>query len=242
LVSGKAFTGQMLAYQGSALWHELINYAIQLSRAFFIFGVLPGVMGALILLRRDWKAGVMLGLMFTFSAAFYIDYRVIDKNTMFLPSYLVWALWIGLGYQKLLDWLKQGDLPVTQTKGFFLFRSTPLLIALLAIIWNWSLVNLSNDYSARQRGEAILSQVDQGALVLGWWDTVPVIQYLQLVEGQRPDVQAVNRFLISQEDLYQYIRKEVANRSIYIDSPPTELFESFDIVSIGPLYQIQPPH
>ena len=242
LISGKSFAGQMLAYHGSALWHELVNYIVQLSQAFFIFGLLPGILGALTLLRRDWKAGLMLGLMFTFSAAFYIDYRVIDKNTMFLPSYLVWSIWIGLGYQKLLDWLRQGDLPLRQSRGFYLIRGAPILIVLFAVLWNWSLVNLSNDYSARQRGEAILSRIEQGALVLGWWDTVPVIQYLQLVEGQRPDVQAINRFLISQEDLYQYIRKEVTNRSIYIDSPPTELIESFDIESIGPIYKIQPPH
>jgi len=41
--------------------------------------------------------------MFLATAAFYVDYRVVDKDTMYLPAYLVWALWVGLGYQALLD-------------------------------------------------------------------------------------------------------------------------------------------
>ena len=28
----------------------------------------------------------------------------------------------------------------------------------------------------------------------GWWDSIPVVEYLQLVEGERPDVTAINRF------------------------------------------------
>lgn len=45
------------------------------------------------------------------------------------------------------------------------------------------MVDLSGDWSTRQIGQTILNEVEPGAVVFGWWDTVPVIQYLQLVEG-----------------------------------------------------------
>ncbi len=108
----------------------------------------------------------------------------------------------------------------------------------VALAWNWRIVDLSDDRSTRERGEAILEHAGEGALIFGWWDTVPVIQYLQLVEGQRKDVRAVNRFLIAEKDLVHVIEKEVQYRSIYIDSPPNGLPAGLVVVSGDPVYQI----
>jgi hypothetical protein len=45
-----------------------------------------------------------------------------------------------------------------------------------------------------------------------------VIQYLQFVEGQRPDVTAINRFLIPYDEMLRAAQREVGNRPVYIDS------------------------
>jgi hypothetical protein len=107
LVSGRTFAGQMFAYRGPDLWRETWQFGEQLARAFFVVGIGPGILGLVLLFKRNWREGVMLALMFGFSAGFYINYRVIDKDTMFLPAYLVWALWVGIGYQGLLAWLQK---------------------------------------------------------------------------------------------------------------------------------------
>jgi hypothetical protein len=39
-------------------------------------------------------------------------------------------------------------------------------------------VDLSDDRNARGWGEAIFRQVDPDALILGWWDPKPVVEYL----------------------------------------------------------------
>jgi hypothetical protein len=111
---------------------------------------------------------------------------------------------------------------------------------LFAAVWNYRLVNLSDDWSARARGEEILQQLEPGALVLGWWDTVPLIEYLQLVEGQRPDVQAINRFLIAYDDMCRLIEREVGRRPVYIDSRPACLLQNVKAESWGPLYRLRP--
>jgi hypothetical protein len=98
---------------------------------------------------------------------------------------------------------------------------------------------MSDDWSTRLRGEAILSRAAAGGLVFGWWDTVPVVQYLQLVEGQRPDIQAVNRFLIRASDLEYAINKEVQNRPIYIDSFPKSLAAQLIAKPVGPIYRLE---
>ncbi|MCI0394028.1 MAG: DUF2723 domain-containing protein [Chloroflexi bacterium] len=234
LVSGRAFAGQMFAYQGADIWRETLHFGEQLWIAFFALGIGPGLLGLGCWLRRDWRAGSFLLLAFVANAAFYINYRVVDKATMFLPAYLVWALWLGLGYQVLLEWVQQAaGRPV-----IWLARGALLGVVLLALATNWPLVDRSEDWSTRQRGEAILQVVEPNALVLGWWDTVPVVEYLQLVEGQRPDVTAINRFLISGEDLEQLIRREVENRPVYINTPPASLLHAYKAVRTGPVYQL----
>ena len=238
LISGRAFAGQMLGYRGEALWREIVAYARLLWRAFFAVGLGPGLLGLIVLMRRDWKLGGLLLAMFAFNAAFYIDYRVVDKDTMFLPTYLIWAVWLGVGYQWLIAWTQGAGLG--RSWGLWLMSGVVAGAVLAATLWNWRLVNLSNDWSARERGEAILRQVEPDALVFGWWDTVPVVEYLQLVEGQRPDVKAVNRFLVPYEALTEWVRREAGRRPVYLDNPPSELLDTLTAEAAGPVYRLRP--
>jgi hypothetical protein len=240
LVSGQAFAGQMLAYQGGDLWREIGNFVVQLWRAFFAIGIGPGLLGMMVLLHRDWRLGGMLWLMFACSASFYIDYQVIDKDTMFLPAYLLWALWLGIGYQWALDWVhsfqQQSD-PLNRRETQLL-RGVIIGAVMVALIWNWQLVDLSDDWSARTRGEAILDEVEPQALIFGFWHTVPLVEYLQLVEEQRPDVQAINRFLIAPEDMRHLIRREIMRRPIYLDSLPPQWLNFAEGEPAGPIYRL----
>jgi hypothetical protein len=238
LVSGRAFTGAMLAYNGWGLWHEVQAYLVQFGRAFFGFGIGPALLGMVLLFRRNWREGGMLALMFLFNAGFYINYRVVDKDTMYLPTYLVAALWLGLGFQGLLNWVQQARPERIRKLSLKILSMLMLGIVLLALAWNWHTVDLSNDWTSRLIGEAILSHVEQDALVFGWWNVVPVVQYLQLVEGERPDVRAINRFLIDPNNLHRAIEKEVADRPIYMDSVPIDLSATMSASPVGPVYRL----
>jgi hypothetical protein len=237
LVTGRGFAGLMFGYRLTELWPQVHLFAEQLWSAFFILGIGPGILGLIMLLRRDWRVGVMLLLMFLANAVFYINYRVIDKNTMFLPTYLIWALWLGVGYEALLKWMKR-DVASPPLSG--LVRGLLVGVVVLAIGRNWSLVDLSEDWSTREQSEAILAEVEPNALVFGWWDTVPGLQYLQLVEGQRPDVRVINRFLIGGEEMHQLILRELGRRPLYINAPSVELLKAVKATPAGPLYRLEP--
>jgi hypothetical protein len=111
---------------------------------------------------------------------------------------------------------------------------------LLAVILNWGRVDRSNDWSTREQSEEILARAEPNALIFGWWETVPAIQYLQLVEGQRPDVTAVNRFLISGADMNQLIMSELGQRPIYVNNPSVELLRYVTVRPVGSLYLLEP--
>jgi hypothetical protein len=112
--------------------------------------------------------------------------------------------------------------------------------ALTALIWNWPLADHSRDWSARERGEAILAAVEPDALVLGWWETVPLVEYHQLVEGRRPDITAINRFLIAGPDLEALVAREARVRPVYIDVPTSELLRHYLVEPAGPIYRLSP--
>jgi hypothetical protein len=58
------------------------------------------------------------------------------------------------------------------------------------------------------------------------------------VEGQRPDVQTINRFLISYDDLTVLVKNEVANRPVYINELPLGWQDTFAIQKTGPVYRV----
>ena len=57
LVSGRAFAGEMLAYQGVELWAEIGHFGRRLGQAFFVIGLGPGLVGLGVLWRRNWRLG-----------------------------------------------------------------------------------------------------------------------------------------------------------------------------------------
>jgi len=237
LVTGKSFAGQMFGYSPNELWLQVCDFGLQLWAAFFAIGIGPGILGLVTSMRRDWRFGGMLLLMFLVNTIFYINYRVVDKATMFLPVYLIWAIWLGIGYQALIQ-LMTPNLPHPRLRS--LLYGVFITTVLLALAWNWSRVDLSDDWSTRQQSEEILEQVRPNALVFGWWDTAPGLQYMQLVEGQRPDVMVINRFLIDSDEMNQLILSELGRRPIYINNPSIELLRVTKVTPVGSLYHLAP--
>ena len=247
LVTGASFAPLMFAYPSADAWRELQQFLVFLAGSFLAIGIGPGLLGLWQSFRSSWRLGGMLALIFAGHVLFYVNYRAIDKELMYLPAYLIWALWIGLGFELILVWndrvpLKEPEVATRKPVNSANLVLSGLMVAavIFALILNWRLVDLSQDRSARKMGEEILQTLPPGALYFGYWDTVPVVQYLQLVEGQRPDVQAVNRFLISPENLTEWIRMDLDHRPIYVDSLPVELQQEVVGIKCGPIYKLQP--
>lgn len=239
LISGKAFAGVMMNYTATELWQETVAYGVHLWRAFFAIGITPGLIGIVLLFRQNWRIGGMLALMFLANAIFYIDYRVIDKETMFLPTYIVWAIWLAIGLQWLLDWVQDHPETALREWGYRVVCIAIVCAVGGSVIVNWAQVDLRNDYSTRLRGEWILNEVPPNAVVFGWWETVPVVQYLQLVEGERPDVLAINRFLIGYDEMEAFVTANRGERPLYFDTIPPGLDNRYRFEKDGLLYRLR---
>jgi hypothetical protein len=242
LVSGRQFESLMFNFQFDKAVSALRLFLSSLWRAFLVIGIGPGLVGIYILCKKNWQWGISLVLMLFGNIGFYISYRAVDVETMYLPIYLIWALFCGVGYQQVFHWLEpitthsQAEVKVYRWSNIMI-RGVLIGSIIFAMGINWQSVDRSKDWSARKKGEETFQQLEQNALYFCWWDTVPVMEYLQMVEGYRLDVKVINRFLIKSEDLSKLALLEVQQRPVYMSNPiPLKLLPN--IIEVGEIYKL----
>jgi hypothetical protein len=236
MMTGQSFQGEMFDYTLAELPRELAQFVYRLWGNFLSVGLPIGLVGLAALWRRDRSLSVMLVLMFLANAVFYIDYRVVDKETMFLPVYLVWSLWLAVGLETLYRW---AIATTRQAQGAPL-AALFALVVIAGVIINAPRVDVSQDRRARELAEMLMTRVEPNAIVIGWWASVPPMQYLQLVEGWRPDVLLINRWLIGYEDMVRLINEQGKTRPIYIVEPDSTLAGRVILLPSGGAYRVLP--
>jgi hypothetical protein len=161
---------------------------------FLGIGVIAGIIGVIVLYQTRRKllwAWLALALPYTY---FYATYGAADFDTMFGPSYALWTIMIAFGLRWLLDQLPSRGLRASIALGL------PLILCVV----NFPLLDLSDDTTVRDKAERIMAALPDDAIVFGqWWDIVP-LQYLHIVEDQRPDLTLRNLFLFEKDSFDAY--------------------------------------
>jgi hypothetical protein len=238
LITGQGFQQLMFDYSSGELLSELQSVAHRLWGNFLGIGILPGLLGAGIQLKRRPRHFLLLAPIFAANLIFFTNYRVVDKEVMFVPAYLIWTIWIGEGLAWLVHWVQDQRAVAAHRTPAWAWGLT--ILALAAVLVNWSLVDVHDDTRARDRAEAILTTADADAIVFGWWTSAPAVHYLQIVEGWRPDVLVVNRFLIGADEMYALIDRSLEHRPVYTVELDEGLVTVYRAISRGPLFELTP--
>ncbi len=191
LVSGAAFRRDFFGVAAPGLAAELATFAYRLWSNFLGLPALLGAVGLAVELRRRPWIHFSLLLMLLGHLAFYLGYGARDKEVMFLPAYVIWGIWIGLGARALAQWVAAA---LGGVEAGLLASAALLVMVALLVLVNYRFADASQDWSARQRGEAILRTLAPNAVFVGSWSDVRLVEDLQQVEGQRRDVQPFDAF------------------------------------------------
>ncbi len=135
-----------------------------------------------LIIRKQMKKLFFLILVIAADAFYAINYGIPDISPYYIPTAIMLTLGI-CGIEKLFP--KQ--------------LSTITLVASIAVtsILNFCKLNHSNDYSAREYGENVLSIPPANSLViLGSWDMYAPAKYLQICENIKPSVALVDLLLL----------------------------------------------
>ena len=223
LISGKGFQNLMFAYSFPDFIKEFLTFLIHISRSFWFIGLGPGLIGIYAAFKKDQHFAISLLLIFVMQMLFFANYRVLDKQTMFLPADLIWTIWFAIGVQFLFNWLDRTSFSGANIVSIRLIQILLIVMVISSLIVNLKLVDQSNNYSTREIAFSIMDSLPLNATIVGYWDTIPAIQYYQLVEHLRPDIETVNRFLIGPGQFSNFVDIKSNNNLLFFTYKPLDL-------------------
>ena len=155
------------------------------------FGVLLIPMGAVQLYRQKQLFLIFLTSSFAGVILFFSFYDVPDADTMFLPGLLALMPLVACGLQVFWEFVEGASIRIER-----LVMAALVAIALLVgIFTNWQYVDYSADYSVYQYAKETMDELSQDAFVVTFWTSATPLEYMQVVEGRRPDVEIFDRGL-----------------------------------------------
>ena len=215
MVTGRMFESFMFSTPLSQIPGQCWKYFYQLSSNFTPLGIVLGMSGFISQYKRSKTLAIAFMGMYLGHLFFYIPYNVQDKELMFLPSYILWGLWIGIGLDDAVMRLPK----VNRLVSALLYGSVAAVVGLL-LVMNYSLVDLSRDWSARQTGKDVIQRLEPGAWFYGTWSNVPILEYLQIVEKQRPDLTFRNLYFTGSAKAVSEARRQATRQiPIYTSDP-----------------------
>lgn len=192
--------GQGIGFKTKALF--IGNFFRQLAEQFTIYVGWIGIVGLFGGLYRSKKLFITTFLVFLFTSLgliflLHFPYEPRDifrMSVYYLPSYLIFSLWMGYGIEYLVSQgaqLNRGVKISFGTRNAYKYLNTLLILALplLPLSKNYFKSDRSRHYFAYDFGMNILKTLEEGAVLFisGEKRTFP-LAYLHMVEGKRSDV------------------------------------------------------
>jgi hypothetical protein len=253
-MTGETFREFMLGYSPIELIGETASYLGWLWSNFLGAGVLIGIIGNVALARQNWRTFVLVALVYIAYTAFFINYRVVNKDTMFSVSYMVWAILVACGAKFAYDWMRAHGYPKCIAPVLF------AVIAIVSLLANYGSVDQSRNTMARDFAAQLLGQAAPYAFIVTEWTWATPLEYLQIVEHQRPDVTIYDRGLaglgvwsqlrhqgvpdaqaapLIESSLVAVVSKEIATRPVYATEYDETLATRFEFISLGKYYRLR---
>ncbi|MFQ6029122.1 MAG: DUF2723 domain-containing protein [Dehalococcoidia bacterium] len=237
LLTAQQFHGFLFANHGMDFLQDLGLSGWWLFSNFLGVGFVLGIVGVLCNFKVERPRLIFFGLILGVNALFFASYGAIDKEFMLPVLHLLWSIWIAEGLANIAEGFRNsyprlGNLAAFASNGttrpILNLESLFLVLPFIVLLVNVSYTDVSSDTSVKERYVEVLAGMEPDALVLGWWGEARAFDYLQQVEGMRPDVQVVDRFLITPTNEIQLIESSLATRPVYVFGHIPELGVSYD--------------
>lgn len=197
LALGAGFREKVFTHGWDHFVNLTLHFGATLRQEMWWTGLLLGMIGGIWLLSRQPRSGRFSALIFICAALFGINVAgdVPKAHVYYLPAYVVWSVWAGVGASWLLQVVERRPFPNGQRsmRWIALASANLLMVGLLLIPlargWrNWDRYDRSSDDVPRRFASAVLAKVAPNAAILCRWELCEAIRYLQFAEGQRLDV------------------------------------------------------
>ncbi len=216
-----------------------------LTDQFTLVGVVLGVIGiAVMLLRKDWARFLLLAVGFAATVLFAAAYHIGDIFHYYIPAYLVWAGWIGIGVAGIVEAIATRQSAV----GKKWFSALCLLLSAFVLLFqfaaNFSVCDRSHETQAREQWTRILSAMipPNAILISNDRDEMMPMWYMQFVENTRRDLLGLFP-VITPAPQYANIARLTdsvldAGRPVYFVKPMPGIEIKYRVVTEPPLIRV----
>lgn len=176
-------------------------------------GLLVAGVGCYVMYLKNRTLLVLWLVFFVPFTYFFSTYGANDRDTMLNPS--LWLVSIPIAYGSL--WFLADATGIVRWLAVLLLPTALLLV-------NFRIVDASETYFMRERAEFLIEHMPENAIVTGTWIDATMMQYMQLVEGRRPDLQVVNWFYFFDRQKWQQYLARLSRE----DTPPLVLLSEIE--------------
>lgn len=192
---------------------QLPTFFAGLYQQFTALGIALALLGLVNFKRHKLFQGY-LALAFFFSGIFFVMYANVPINNPLLlgvlhrfyimPAVIV-SFWIGLGVEDLLRWIERRKWPK------IVVNISPAFLILPLLVWEFAAnieeANFRENTIAEDFGRDVLLSLPPNALFFVSGDVASMaVDYLQMVEGERPDVMILDQAKLTYPWYYEQCR------------------------------------
>ena len=204
-VTGKQY--QYLLFSSKGIIPAFFDWFIWWKDQFYSYIGIIGFVGIGFLLIRRFKADILILLVFLANLLFSLLYRTgVDQETYYLPSFALWAIFIGCSIKILLQiFLGRFKGRITALSFSLAF----LMLSVIPLLINWQENNKSKYYFAYDYGIDILRQMPFQSIVFLQADSdMFPLWYHRYIEKRKLDISPIHIEYISKPWYLERIKKE----------------------------------
>lgn len=244
-IFGSDFAGQV----APSTW--LSDFPLRLERLwsitsaqFGVWGIALAALGLGILIYRQWRVALLLLSIALPTAAFAYLYRYGDPSApifniglYLLPVFLVIAICIGYGLAEIARLVARFNRTIAVTLALLLV----LLLPGLQLRQNYAHVDMHANASIEQYARATMGlPFAENSVVIGKWDTLTPLWYLQYIEGQRPDLSIFDAPLLSQPWIDKITSSIAQGKAVYVFGNLNRMPATIEARQVAPAHGYTP--
>jgi Protein O-mannosyl-transferase TMEM260-like len=267
ILAGNASIWLRFGPPGFLWWRFTTAYLPLMLEQFTAIGAALGLVGIVAIARgyipRGFPSSIpprqfllLLGAAHLVETAFAIVFWTLDSEKYFIPSYLTFLPFVGIGAALLVERL--GRLRISPLPLSRLLWLSPAAVLLAMCLYlgetNFAGQDQSANDLAQSRWQDILSQpLETNALLVGNWESLTPLEFYQYVENVRRDLQrdkvVIFRdqlVLAPQVDVAKFIAGKLANgQAVYMTLHPTQtetlgaIAQRFNLVPVDSLWRVE---
>ncbi len=201
-VSGKQYRVWIFSSTESAL-KQLSYFVNRVSEEFNFIFLIIGIIGIINLIQKNRKLLIFTLILFITCIGYSINYDIHDIDSYFLLAFILFAVWICIGFSWIMSRL-------TNVKLLRVFAIGILVMPVFPLVNNFNDKNESNNYLVEDYTMNMFNSIKPNGIIISYqWDYfISASYYFQFIENYRRDVIIIDKELLRRSWYFKQLQNQ----------------------------------